>query len=93
MIAISGSLLPRLRFAVVALVAVALLAPAAGCGGTKKKKGKKGGLTIKQQLEKAEAESTPDRQAAAYVKVARTQQASGDKTGAKDSAKKAHERL
>ena len=41
MIAISGSLLPRLRFAVVALVAEALLAPAAGCGGTKKRKGKK----------------------------------------------------
>lgn len=68
-----------------------LLVPAAGCGG--KKKAKKGGLTVKQQLEKAEAESTPDRQAAAYLKVARRQFASGDKTGAKDSAKKAFDKV
>ena len=47
--------LPRALLALV--VGVFLLVPAAGCGGTKKK-GKKGGLTVAQQLEKAEKEST-----------------------------------
>lgn len=74
------------------VVGVALLVPAAGCGGTKKK-GKKGGLTVAQQLEKAEKESTPDRQAAAYLKVARRQFTSGDKTGAKESARKAFDKV
>lgn len=82
--------LPRALLALV--VGVFLLVPAAGCGGTKKK-GKKGGLTVAQQLEKAEKESTPDRQAAAYLKVARRQFSSGDKTGAKESAKKAFDRV
>ena len=55
--------------AFLSLLAVAgvLLLPTAGCGA--KKKGAKA-LTIKQQLEKAEAEGTPDRQAAALLKVA-----------------------
>jgi len=80
------------RFAALTMIGALLLAPAAGCGGTKKK-GKKGGLTVAQQLEKAEKESTPDRQAAAYLRVARRQFSSGDKTGAKDSAKKALDRV
>jgi len=80
------------RVLLVILVGLALLAPVAGCGGTKKKT-KKGGLTVKQQLEKAEKESTPDRQAAAYLKVARKQLASGDRTGAKDSARKALDKV
>ena len=52
--------------AFLSLLAVAgvLLLPTAGCGA--KKKGAKA-LTIKQQLEKAEAEVTPDRQAAALL--------------------------
>jgi len=67
-------------------LAVALLLPAAGCGT--KKKGKKG-LTIAQLKEKAEKESSPDRKAAAYLKIAFQQFGSGDKTGAKASAKDA----
>lgn len=81
-----------LRFALLTMIGALFLAPTAGCGGTKKK-GKKGGLTVAQQLEKAEKESTPDRQAAAYLKVARRQFTSGDKTGAKESAKKAFEKV
>jgi hypothetical protein len=82
--------LPRALIALV--LGAALLVPAAGCGGTKKKT-KKGGLTIAQQREKAEKESTPDRQAAAFLRIARKQLASGDKTGAKESAKTALEKL
>ena len=85
-------MLPLHRALLALVVGSALLVPAAGCGGTKKK-GKKGGLTVAQQLEKAEKESTPDRQAAAYLKVARRQFSSGDKTGAKESAKKAFDRV
>jgi hypothetical protein len=80
------------RICLVIVIGALALASTAGCGGTKKK-GKKGGLTVAQQLEKAEKESTPDRQAAALLKVARRQFASGDKTGAKDSAKKALEKV
>lgn len=76
------------RLLLAALIGVAVLVPVAGCGGTKKK-GKKGGRTIAEQREKADKESTPDRQAAAYLKIARKQLASGDKTGAKESAKTA----
>ena len=79
----------RMLILIVAIVAIAL--PTAGCGG--KKKGKKGGLTIKQQLDKAEGESTPDRQAAALLKVARAQLAAGDKSGAKSSVTKAFDRV
>ena len=85
--------MPPLSRALLALVVgVALLVPAAGCGGTKKK-GKKGGLTIAQQREKADKESTPDRQAAAYLKIARKQLASGDKSGAKESGRTALEKI
>jgi tetratricopeptide (TPR) repeat protein len=71
-------------------LAVALLLPAAGCGT--KKKGKKG-LTIAQLKEKAEKESSPDRKAAAYLKIAAQQFGSGDKTGAKASANQALDAL
>jgi Tfp pilus assembly protein PilF len=78
----------RLRIVFVLLATGFLVLPAAGCGA--KKKGKKGsGLTIKQQLDKAETESSPDRKAAAYVKVGRSQLASSDKSGAKTSVGKA----
>jgi len=73
------------------LLLAAMLLPAAGCGG--KKKSRKGGLTVKEQLTRAEKETNPDRSAAAYLKVARSQLAAGDKTGAKDSARKALDKL
>lgn len=69
---------------------MALLLPSAGCGA--KKKAKKG-KTVAEQLEKAEAESTPDRQAAAFLKIARAQLAAGDKSGAKTSVTKAFDRV
>lgn len=78
--------------AFLSLLAVAgvLLLPTAGCGA--KKKGAKA-LTIKQQLEKAEAEGTPDRQAAALLKVARAQWNAGDRSGAKETAKTAFNKV
>jgi hypothetical protein len=65
-------------------LASALLLPAAGCG-SKKKKGKKG-RTVAEQRNDAKAEATPDRRAAAFLKLARQQAVAGDKTGAKASA-------
>jgi tetratricopeptide (TPR) repeat protein len=78
------------RFLVVCALALVILLPAAGCGT--KKKGKKG-LTIAQLKEKAEKESSPDRKAAAYLKIAAQQFGSGDKTGAKASANQALDAL
>lgn len=75
-----------IRFLVVCALAMTILLPATGCGT--KKKGKKG-LTIAQLQEKAEKESSPDRKAAAYLKIATQQFGSGDKTGAKASANQA----
>ena len=72
------------------LVAVVSL-PAAGCGTKSAKKG--GGMTVQQRLEKAEKESTPDKQAAGYLRAARAQLASGDTSGARDSARTAFDRL
>lgn len=67
------------RSGLVLVVALSLLAPAAGCGAKKKtKKGK----TIAQQLEDARKEKTPDAQARKLIRVARTQFKSSDKTGA-----------
>jgi tetratricopeptide (TPR) repeat protein len=74
------------------LLIAAMLMPTAGCGGTKKK-GRKGGLTVKEQLTRAEKETNPDRSAAAYLRVARSQMVAGDKTGAKDSARMAFDKL
>lgn len=74
----------RLACTVLSLVVLA------GCGT---KPAKKGGMTIQQRLEKAEKETTPDRQAAGYLRVARAQLTSGDTTGARDSARTAFDRL
>jgi hypothetical protein len=63
----------------------------AGCGPKRAKKG--GGMTVQQRLEKAEKESTPDKQAAGYLRAARAQLASGDTSGARDSARTAFDRL
>jgi ATP/maltotriose-dependent transcriptional regulator MalT len=75
------------------LLFVATLVPLflAGCGTKSAKKG--GGMTVQQRLEKAEKESTPDKQAAGYLRAARAQLASGDTTGARDSARTAFDRL
>jgi len=69
-------------------LAAAVLFPAVGCG-TKKKPA----LTIAQRLQKAEEEKTPDRQAAALLKIARSQFAKNDDAGAKETATKALEKL
>lgn len=74
------------RLALTILSAIVLV----GCGT---KPAKKGGLTVQQRLEKAEKESTPDRQAAGYLRAARTQLASGDTSGARESARTAFDRL
>lgn len=50
------------RLLLVIVMGLGSLLPAAGCGSKKKP-----GLTIKQLLEKAEQEKTPDRQAAAAL--------------------------
>jgi hypothetical protein len=73
------------------LVAIAAPLLIAGCGTKAGKKG--GGMTVQQRLEKAEKESTPDKQAAGYLRAARAQLASGDKSGARDSARTAFDRL
>ena len=78
--------LPRLLF-VAAIVPLFL----AGCGTKSAKKG--GGMTVQQRLEKAEKEPTPEKQAAGYLRAARFQLASGDTTGARDSARIAFDRL
>jgi hypothetical protein len=75
------------RLATIALVAVAALPATGGCGK------KKTGLTIAQRLEKAEKEPTPDRQAAAFLKVARLQIGQNQRDAAKETTLKALERL
>ncbi|MEI8368240.1 MAG: hypothetical protein WCJ31_07380 [Planctomycetia bacterium] len=77
---------PRLLF-VAAVVPLFL----AGCGTKSAKKG--GGMTVQQRLEKAEKEPTPEKQAAGYLRAARFQLASGDTSGARDSARIAFDRL
>jgi len=63
----------------------------AGCGTKSAKKG--GGMTVQQRLEKAEKESTPEKQAAGYLRAARAQLAAGDTSGARESARTAFDRL
>jgi hypothetical protein len=75
-----------LRLLTCCAIVAALLLPAAGCGT--KKKGKKT-LTVAQLKEKAAKESSPDKKAAAYLRVAAQQFGSGDKDGAKASAQEA----
>ena len=62
-----------------------------GCGAKSAKK--KGGMTVQQRLEKAEKEPTPEKQAVGYLRAARFQLASGDTSGARDSARIAFDRL
>jgi len=76
-----------IRLASAVLVAAAVLPHAGGCGK------KKTGLTIKQRLERAEKESSPDRQAAALLKVAKIQFAQNQLDGAKETALKALAKL
>lgn len=74
------SRLPRLFACIVALLCgVVLIAPLAGCGGTKKKKG---AMTIAERLKKARGDKTPGGQPRELAKVARMQLKSGDKAGA-----------
>lgn len=71
-----------LRTLLFVALSMAIVLPASGCGSKKKSKKKGVGLTIAQQLEKAKAEKTADKQAKAMVKVARQQLSSSDKSGA-----------
>jgi tetratricopeptide (TPR) repeat protein len=77
-----------IRSCLVIVVGLATLLPSAGCG-TKKKPA----LTIEQRLKNAEKEKTPDRQAAALLKVARSQFAANQETEAKQTAAKALAKL
>lgn len=77
-----------IRPLLVILLGLVACLPAAGCG-TKKKPA----LTIEQRLKNAEKEKTPDRQAAALLKVARAQFASNKEAEAKETAAKALEKL
>ena len=77
-----------IRSCLVIIVGLAAILPTAGCG-TKKKPA----LTIEQRLKNAEKEKTPDRQAAAILKVARSQFAANQETEAKQTAAKALAKL
>jgi tetratricopeptide (TPR) repeat protein len=77
-----------IRFCLVIIVGLAAILPTAGCG-TKKKPA----LTIEQRLKNAEKEKTPERQAAALLKVARSQFAANQETEAKQTAAKALAKL
>lgn len=70
------------------ILGLAALLTATGCGSKKKPL-----LTIEQRLKNAEKEKTPDRQAAALVKVARAQFAANEEDAAKETAAKALEKL
>ncbi len=75
-----------IRTCLVIIVGLSVVLPAAGCG-TKKKPS----LTIEQRLKNAEKEKTPDRQAAALLKVAKAQFAANQEAAAKETAAKALE--
>ena len=77
-----------IRSCLVIIVGLATILPTAGCG-TKKKPA----LTIEQRLKNAEKEKTPDRQAAALLKVARSQFAANQESEAKQTAAKALAKL
>ncbi|MFM7290351.1 MAG: hypothetical protein ACKO6B_03855, partial [Planctomycetia bacterium] len=77
-----------LRVLLVLAVGLAVLPPATGCGSKKKP-----ALTIEQRLANAEKEKTPDRQAAALLKVAKAQLAANAEAGAKETAARALEKL
>ncbi len=77
-----------IRSFLVIVVGLAAILPATGCGAKKKP-----ALTIEQRLKNAEKEKTPDRQAAALLKVARAQFAANQEAEAKETAAKALEKL
>jgi hypothetical protein len=77
-----------IRPCLVIIVGLAVILPAVGCGSKKKP-----ALTIEQRLKNAEKEKTPDRQAAAILKVARSQFAANQETEAKQTAAKALAKL
>lgn len=77
-----------IRSCLVIIVGLAAILPTAGCG-TKKKPA----LSIEQRLKNAEKEKTPDRQAAAILKVARSQFAANQESEAKQTAAKALAKL
>jgi tetratricopeptide (TPR) repeat protein len=77
-----------IRSCLVIIVGLAAILPTAGCGSKKKP-----ALTIEQRLKNAEKEKTPDRQAAAILKVARSQFAANQETEAKQTAAKALAKL
>jgi len=62
-----------------------------GCGAKSAKKG--GGMTVQHRVDKAEKAPTPEKQAVGYLRAARFQLASGDTSGARDSARIAFDRL
>jgi hypothetical protein len=72
-------LAPLASCLVALLCGAVLVAPLAGCGGTKKKKAP---LTIAERLQKARADKSPGGPARELAKVARLQGKSGDKAGA-----------
>ncbi|NDC62487.1 MAG: hypothetical protein EBZ59_00515 [Planctomycetia bacterium] len=84
-------LFPRCRPLLAFLLIIALVPTSGGCGGATKKKGRKGGPTVKELKDNAKKETADDRKAAAWLRVARAQLKSGDKSGAKESAKTAYE--
>ena len=73
-----------IRSCLVIVLGLATLLPTAGCGSKKKP-----ALTIEQRLKNAEKEKTPDRQAAALLKVAKSQFAANQEADAKQIAAKA----
>jgi len=77
-----------IRSCLIIIVGLAAILPTAGCG-TKKKPA----LTIEERLKNAEKEKTPDRQAAALLKVARSQFAANQEADAKQTAAKALAKL
>ena len=77
-----------IRPSLVIVLGLAAFLSAAGCGSKKKP-----ALSIEQRLKNAEKEKTPDRQAAALLKVARSQFAANQEAEAKATAGKALEKL
>ena len=77
-----------IRPSLLMVLVLAAFLPATGCGSKKKPT-----LTIEQRLKNAEKEKTPDRQAAALLKVARSQFAANQEAEAKATAAKALEKL
>ena len=72
------------------LCGLVVVAPLAGCGGTKKKKPR---MTFGDMVEKAKKDGTPGGPARELAKVARLQVKSGDKAGAKKTLQEARKTI